>query len=243
MLHRLIRGTFLPIHLGAENDISQLSSGLSYPQSTNWLPMPPQDDPATRWTEPVMQYMYEPVSQYQDPGSGFTEPSGGSPDPPWSIDMREGATGVTTTSTHGHVGATPTYPPYTLAGFHEDARPSTATGLATIDLNASTSMPPPQTIPYRTALYSTTTAVAHERSGWVADEPAQSVSGTYDTLSSSQLSSIGLAYDSQVHTPVGEHMPQDSAHLARMQEQYMTVDPSTQYFPAYPHDPPSSGQW
>lgn len=225
-------------------DMSPLSSGLGYTQPTNWLSIPPQEDSATRWTEPVMQYMYEPVSQYQDPGSGgFTEPSGGSPDTPWSIDMREAVNGVATTSTQGHVSAAPTYPPYTLAGFHEDPRPSTAAGLATIDLNASTSMPPPQTIPYRTALYSTTTAVTHERSGWVADEPAQSVSGAYDTLSSSQLSSIGLAYDSQVHTPVGDHMPQDSAHLARMQEQYMTVDPSTQYFPAYPHDPPSSGQW
>jgi len=190
-----------------------------------------------------MQYMYEPVSQYQDPGSGFTEPSGGSPDTPWSIDMRESAAGVTTASTQGHVGAAPTYPPYTLASFHEDSRPNTSTGLATVDLNASTSMPPPQTIPYRTALYGTTAAVTHERSGWVADEPAQSASGAFDSLASSQLSGIGLAYDGRVHTPVGAHTPQDSAQLARMQEQYMTVDPSTQYFPVYPHEPPSSGQW
>jgi len=190
----------------------------------------------TRWMEPVMQYMYEPVSQYQDPGSGFTEPSGGSPDTPWSIEMREGAT----PSAQSHVGAAPTYQPYTLAGFHEDPRPSTAAGLTTVDLNASTSMPPPQTIPYRTALYSATSAVTHERSGWVADEPAQSA---YDSLASSQLPSNGLTYDRHVHTPVGEHTPQDSAQVARMQEQYMTVDPSTQYFPTYPHDPPSSGQW
>jgi hypothetical protein len=91
-----------------------------------------------------MQYMYEPVSQYQDPGSGFTEPSGGSPDTPWSIDMREGATGVPTTSTQGHVAATPTYPPYALASSYEDPRPNTATGLAIwtrrlerLDFNAS----------------------------------------------------------------------------------------------------------
>ena len=187
-----------------------------------------------------MQYMYEPVSQYQDPGSGFTEPSGGSPDTPWSIDMREAATGVATTSTQGHVAATPTYPPYTLASSYEDPRPNATTGLAahmdTIDLNASTSMPPPQTIPYRTTLYNTTTAVTHEPSGWVADEPAQSTPGAYDSL-------VGLGYDGQVHTPVGEHTLQDSAQLARMQEQYMAVDPSSQYFSAYPQGPPSSGQW
>lgn len=193
-----------------------------------------------------MQYMYEPVSQYQDPGSGFTEPSGGSPDTPWSIDMRDGATGVTTTSTQGHVAAAPTYPPYTLAGSYEDPRPNTMTGVAhmdTIDLNASTSMPPPQTIPYRTAIYNTTSAVTHEPSGWVADEPAQSASGAFDSLASGQLSGVGLAYDGQVHTPVGEHTLQDSVQLARMQEQYMAVDPSSQYFSAYPHGPPSSGQW
>jgi len=193
-----------------------------------------------------MQYMYEPALQYQDPGSGFTEPSGGSPDTPWSIDMREGATGVTTTSTQGHVAAAPTYPSYTLAGSYEDGRPNTATGLGhidTVDLNVSTSMRAPQSIPYHTALYNTTTAVNHERGGWVADDSAQSVSGAYDSLGSGQMSSVGLAYDGQVHTPVGEHTPQDSAQLARMQEQYMAVDPSTQYFSAYPHDPSSSGQW
>lgn len=193
-----------------------------------------------------MQYMYEPVSQYQDSGSGFTEPSGGSPDTPWSIDMREGATTVASTSAQGHVAATPTYPPYGLASSYEDGRPNTATGLAhmdTVDLNASTSMPPMQAIAFRTALYNTTTAVGHERGGWAADESAQSVSGAYDSLAPSHLSGVGLGYDGQVHTPVGEHTPQDSAQLAHMQEQYMTVDPSTQYFPAYSHDPSSSGQW
>ena len=193
-----------------------------------------------------MHYMYEQVShQYQDPGSGFTEPSGGSPDTPWSIDMREGATGVATTSTQGHVATAPTYPPYTLASSYEDPRSNTTTGLVhmdTVDLNASTSMPPPQTIPYRTALYNNTpTAVTHEPSGW--DESRQSVSGAYDSLGPGHLSGVGLAYDGQVHTPVGEHTLQDSAQLARMQEQYMAVDTSSQYFPAYPHDPPSSEQW
>jgi hypothetical protein len=194
-----------------------------------------------------MQYMYEPVSQYQDPGSGFTDPSGGSPDPPWPLDIREGASGVTTTSIQGHVTHAPTYTPYTLTGPYEDSHPNSTPGVGhvdTVDLNVSTSMPPPQTIPYRTALYNTTTAVPHERTGWVPDESAQSVSGVYDSFaSSSRLPGVGLAYDSQVHTPVGEPTPQDSAQLAQMQEQYMTVDPSTQYFATYPHDPPSSGQW
>jgi hypothetical protein len=200
----------------------------------------------TRWTDPVMQYMYEPVSQYHDPGSGFTEPSGGSPGTPWSLDMREGAAAVTGTPMHGHVAAAPAYPSYTLTGSYGDRHLNTATGSAhvdTVDLNASASMPPPQTIPYRTAPYSATTVVAHERSGWVVDEPAQSVSGAYQSLTSSRLPGGGLAYDSQVHTPIGGHTPQDSAQLAHMQEQYTTVGPNVQYFPAYPHDTSSSGQW